>query len=169
MNKENEFITILGEPEWNKNVRTILDKYDMPKPDTDSFIAFSDTEDNFIGFTFDSNNETDKQKDMKEQGNLYLQSMGFEHLDSKRINEIPLPFGIRKGTSYYDLVAKIGHADLQSPNIVFRKMWHLKKENGEIYNLVCVFTEDLKNCRMLYLLTFNSEREYKLIKNETGT
>jgi len=106
---------------------------------------------------------------MKEQGNLYLQGIGFEHLDSKRAFEAKLPFNINERTSYHELSKKIGHADFQDPSISYRKIWRLKKNNGETFNMVCVFSEDLTTCKMLYLLTYNSDTEYALVKNDLSS
>lgn len=166
MDKESVFITILGEPEWNEKVIEVLEKYEMPRPEPtpESFILFSDTEDNFIHFTFNKKSVTNTQKKLKEQGNLYLQSMTISY--SKRGDEKGLPFDINNHTSYHDLTDKIGHAQFQSKNKFYRKIWRLQKENDETYHMSCVFTEDLKNCKKISLLTYNEEIAYEFIKND---
>ncbi len=164
MKQENEFISILGEASWEDSVQQVLEKYNLDKPDENSFLSIIDSDDFYIHMEFNDKCGTPSQKSKKAEGNSYLQVICFD-LEEPSEEDIELPFGIHEKQSYEELVKIIGHATYQGESSD-DKTWLLKKENGERYQLSCRYWEELTINSELRLDTYDSDILYTLIPNE---
>jgi len=167
MTIENEFISIIGKANWDELTQKVLNKYNIPiiEPNSENII-FTRSSGGFVNLYFDDNCKTEIQKSMKEQGNMYLNGVVFEYLNEVSKEGVPVPFGININTSYEELASKIGHAQFQNPRIHFKKVWRLKREDGEIYSLACRFSKDLKQCNLINVSPVDTERKSENVKNE---
>ena len=165
MKQENEFISILGEASWEDSVQQVLEKYNLDKPDENSFLSIIDSDDFYIHMEFNDKCGTPSQKSKKAEGNSYLQVICFD-LEEPSEEDIELPFGIHEKQSYEELVKIIGHATHQAEEASHGKTWRIKKENGEIYHLSCIYRDNYTKNIDLSLSTYNSDIEYALVPNE---
>ena len=173
MNKDNEFIAVLGEAYWEDSISQLLEKYEIPKtePKEDDYDIFSlSTKSGFLKFSFDDDCETDKQKSMRAQGNLYLQGISFT-FGIPDHEEITAPFEINEHSTYESISKLLGHADFQAENIrktalQYKKIWRLKKEDNTMYHLICNFKIATGKVNSIFISTYNSERKYRFVKNE---
>ena len=168
---QNEFITALGLVEWEDEVITLLEKYNVPEAeeiDEDTEDYGRGTEDNLINFHFDNDCATLKQIERKAEENFYLQTIAFDfdlRYYKKDIVGTDIPFGIDEKSDYPSVIATIGephfeweHQELTDPYIL--KNWIFKNENGEKYEVRVRFVNETLMVHELSLYVYIEDRTY---------
>lgn len=150
---QNEFIAALGLAEWEEEVVTLLEKYEIPDvedldEEDDDYVR--DSKDDFMRFLFDKRCSTTKQIARKAEENFYLQAVIFNfdlRYYKKDIARVDVPFGIDEKSDYSSVIATIGEPHFEAddfeeddPNI--RKFWVFEKEDGEKYEVMIRFAND---------------------------
>ena len=102
---ENTFIDILGLPEWDDKVLDLLDYLELKRPvvEKGEVYAYLSSDKYGIDIMFDYDCITPLQKELEENGNLYVSQISFEE-NSK----IVFPFNITYEDDLETVIDKIG-------------------------------------------------------------
>lgn len=135
---KNTFIEILSLPEWDERILNILEYMELERPSLEQgeIDCFRTSEKYGIEMLFDSNCTTEIQKEMENQGNLYLNQISFSK-DTPFI----LPFDLTMEDNYDTVISKMGRVpDKKSRGSDTSFRWDIEVDNKEI-RFICEFND----------------------------
>lgn len=135
---KNTFIEILSLPEWDERILSILEYLELERPSIEEgeIDCFRTSEKYGIEMLFDSTCTTEIQKEMENQGNLYLNQISFS-----KDTPFVLPFDLTMEDNYDTVISKMGRVpDKKSRGSDTSFRWDIEDENKEI-RFICEFND----------------------------
>ena len=139
---KNTFIEILSLPEWDERILSILEYMELERPliVQGEIDCFRTSEKYGIQMLFDDMCKTEIQKEMENEGNLYLNQISFSK-DTPFI----LPFDLTMKDNYDTVISKIGKVpDKKSRGSDTSFRWDIEDDNKQI-RFVCEFNDNHLN------------------------